>query len=293
MSLGKTIRLYLADGSSTGPIVAEIINWTGQMIVVPRSQLSELAKREALQRTGVYLLVGPDMNGYQDRVYIGEGDEVFARLKSHDKDESKDFWTRAITVTSKDNNLTKAHGRYLESRLVELAHSARRTIVTNGNLPAAKSLPEPDEADMEYFLEQIQLILPVLGVDVLRPLVTRDSRQSDDSNPTLYLREVGVVAKAKEIDGIFVVLAGSTARRAKSASFDSGVDHRDSLINEGKLVIKDEQLYEFAEDVEFSSPSAAASVVVAANRSGRRSWQLADGRTYGEWKESQIEAAER
>ena len=36
MPLGKTIRLYLADGTPTGPVVAEIINWTGQVIVVPR-----------------------------------------------------------------------------------------------------------------------------------------------------------------------------------------------------------------------------------------------------------------
>ena len=60
MPLGKTIRLYLADGSPTGPIVAEIINWTGQVIVVPRAQLHEMAKREELQRTGVYVLVGPE-----------------------------------------------------------------------------------------------------------------------------------------------------------------------------------------------------------------------------------------
>ena len=121
MGLGKTIRLYLVDGAATGPVIAEVINWTGQLMVVPRAQLSELAKREELQRTGVYILIGPDPHAAQDRVYIGEGDDVFARLKAHDKDESKDFWTRAVTVTSKDFNLTKAHGRHLESRLVELA----------------------------------------------------------------------------------------------------------------------------------------------------------------------------
>jgi hypothetical protein len=79
-----------------------------------------MAKREELQRTGVYVLVRPDAQAGGDRVYFGEADDVFERLKSHDKDETKDFWTRAVTVTSKDFNLTKAHSRHLESRLIGL-----------------------------------------------------------------------------------------------------------------------------------------------------------------------------
>jgi hypothetical protein len=63
MALGKTIRLYLTDGSPTGPIVAEIINWIGQVMVVPRAQLYELAKREELQGTGVR----PRRAGREDR----------------------------------------------------------------------------------------------------------------------------------------------------------------------------------------------------------------------------------
>jgi hypothetical protein len=101
MPLGKALRLYLSDGSPTGPIVAEIINWTGQVIVVPRSQLHEMVKREELQRTGVYILVGPDAQSGADRIYVGEADEVFDRLKSHDKDESKDFWTRAARLQAR------------------------------------------------------------------------------------------------------------------------------------------------------------------------------------------------
>ena len=243
MALGKTIRVYLVDGSSTGPIIAEVINWTGQVMVVPRAQLSELARREELQRVGVYLLIGPDTETLQDRVYIGEGDDVFSRLKSHDKDESKEFWTRALTVTSKDFNLTKAHGRYLESRLVEAAASSRRAIVTNVVTPPPKTLPEPDVADMEYFIEQIRLIFPVLGVDVLRPLPTRVTDAAVYATPLLLLREVGVVAKAREIDGQFIVLKGSTARRQHQPSWEAYVAWRDNFVAEGKLVVKDDTFF--------------------------------------------------
>ena len=290
--LGKTIRLYLVDGSPTGPITAEVGNWTGKVMVVPRAQLRELAAREELQRTGVYVIVGPDAQTDTDRVYIGEGDEVFARLVAHDKDETKDFWTRAVTVTSKDFNLTKAHGRYLESRLIELAHAAGRAKVTNGTAPSVKTLPESDLADMEQFLDQIKLVLPVLGFDFLRPPATREHSLAAVSTPTLIMAEVGAHAKAKEIDGSFVVLIGSTARREGSKSWDSYITLRDDLVKQGKLVAKNTELYEFTEDVEFSSPSAAAAVVAAANRNGRLTWKLEDGRTYAEWKESQVEAGE-
>jgi hypothetical protein len=291
MAYGKTIRLYLTDGSPTGPITAEIINWTGQLMVVPRSQLHELAKREELQRTGVYALVGPDPKTGADSVYIGEADEVFSRLKSHDKDEDKDFWTRAISVTSKDFNLTKAHGRYLESCLIDLANKAGRAGVTNGTSPGTKTLPESDVADMDYFLEQIKLVLPVLGFDFLRPPATREHIEDAQKAPILTMSDVGVWATAREVDGTFVVLKGSTARRQASPSWDSYIKLRDDLVAQLKLVDKDAEQLKFSIDVEFSSPSAAASVVAAANRNGRKTWKLTDGRTYAEWKESQEDAA--
>ena len=58
--VGKTIRIFLADGEPTGILLVEISNWTGKVLVAPRSQLDQLSKREEVRRTGVYLLVGPD-----------------------------------------------------------------------------------------------------------------------------------------------------------------------------------------------------------------------------------------
>lgn len=108
-------------------MTAEIINWTGKTIVAPRSKLSDLAKREETKRAGIYLLVGDDPeNLSKKRVYVGESDNVFERLKNHQKDVTKDFWTQTVLVISKDENLTKSHVRYLESRLIELISKAKR-----------------------------------------------------------------------------------------------------------------------------------------------------------------------
>jgi hypothetical protein len=124
---GRTIRIYLVDGVPTEILTAEIMNWTGKVIVSPRSQLDQLASRPEAKRTGVYLLIGPDPeNTARDLVYVGEGDNVLNRLLKHNKDEEKDFWSQTVLIISKDDNLTKSHVRFLESRLIDLAKKANR-----------------------------------------------------------------------------------------------------------------------------------------------------------------------
>jgi hypothetical protein len=167
---GKTIRIHLVNGVPSEILTAEIINWTGKIIVAPRSMLAELASREEVKRTGIYVLLGPDPeNPLRDAVYVGEGDNVFTRLASHDKDESKDFWVRCAVVISKDQNITKSHGRYLESRLIGLAHDASRARVHNGTAPPLPPLPESDIADMEYFLSQLSMVFPFLDSSSYSP----------------------------------------------------------------------------------------------------------------------------
>ena len=296
-TLGKTIRLYLMDGTAKGPKLAEVINWTGQVLVVPRSQLHELAGRDEPRRTGIYALLGDADNSSLPEVYIGEADDVYERFKSHGADENMDFWTDAVAITSKDFNLTKSHARFLEARMIELASNAGRAKVRNNQRPGEKSLPEPDQADMEYFLNQVQLVLPALGFDFLRPPVTHEERAPDaqtDQSPKLVMDEVGARAEAYEVDGQFVVLRGSTARREATSSWDSYRDLRDQLTQDGRVVEKDEHVLEFTDDVEFSSPSAAASVIAAANRNGRLHWKVeGSGETYAAWKQRQVEASER
>ena len=156
VSLGKSIRLYLADGTPGGLLTAEIMNWTGHVVAAPRSDLAGLLKRPEASRTGIYLLLGDDPDSLGGSLaYIGEGDDVGKRLYQHARAEDqggKDFWDRAILFTSKDANLTKAHARYLESRFITLASQARRSRLLNGTARAPLPLPEADVSDMEYFI---------------------------------------------------------------------------------------------------------------------------------------------
>jgi len=295
---GRTIRLYLADGMPTGVMTAEIINWTGKVILAPRDKLDEVARREEARRTGIYCLVGPDPESPgRDMAYFGEGDNVMARLAQHSKDESKDFWTRCVAVISKDQNLTKAHVRYLESRLVQMGQQAGRAVLANNTAPPIPPLPESDIADMDFFLEQVQMIFPVLGLGFLQPKPrvpeSTESGSTEDASPLFELSVVGAKATAREVDGEFIVYKGSTARKQGTASWTAYKALRDQLVDEGLLIKSDDSdYYVFHEDFAFSSPSAGAAVVNAGNLNGRINWKVKDtGETYQEWYEQKLGAA--
>lgn len=295
MSHGKTLRIYLVDGTPTGTLTAEIMNWTGKVLVFSRGQLADVAKREEVHRTGVYFLVGADPeNPPREWVYIGEADDVLNRLAIHSRDGRRDFWERTLVVISKDENLTKAHVRYLESRLIQKAREANRARVVNDTAPPRPALPEPDVADMEYFLEQIVMMLPVLGFGFLQasPRVETAPPATPES-PLFRLTAGGVQAEARVIDGQLVVLKGSMARKQGVESWTSYRNLRAEPVESGRLVDgADPQMLVFADNVAFDSPSAAAAVVLGANTNGRVAWKTADtGKTYADWQALQLKIA--
>ncbi|MEQ1716226.1 MAG: GIY-YIG nuclease family protein [Hyphomicrobium sp.] len=258
-------------------------------------------KRQEPQRTGVYFLVGDDPNQpSKSLVYIGEGDCVADRIKAHAKDEAKDFWTRVCFVTSKDTNITKAHVRYLESRLVELTKTAERANVANANEPGAKSLPESDVADMEYFLSQMQIVLPVLGLEFLRPAPKGLSeaicgQQPSDATGSLALflksETHGIEAFAVEAGGEFTVLSQSQATSRDDFVSNTYAALRAQLIADRRLVAStDGKVLRFADDVVFTSPSAAAAVIFNRNTNGRTAWKVrGTNKTLKEWQDAQID----
>ena len=302
---GRTIRIYLVDGVPTGILTAEIINWTGKVFVAPRSQLANLAKREEAKRTGVYCLVGQDPDSpTKDQVYIGEGDSVLARLTSHDTDESKDFWSRAVFVISKDQNLTKAHVKVLESLLIQQAQRVGRCTLLNGTRNDYIGLPEADQADMAFFLDQIRTVLPVLGFEFLRDASRPPSRDAvvgavgsgsqipESPRFRLTLPKHAITAYGQEVEGEFFVLKGSHARGEWAARGHHYERLHQQLCEEGVLVEDEKGLLRFSRDYAFSSPSAAAAMVVGRAANGRTEWKReGSGQTYAEWQEQVVDAA--
>jgi len=298
---GRTIRMFLVDGMPTGLIVGEIVNWSGKAVVVPRTALPAFLKRKEAQNTAVYLLSGQDPDDpFRLQVYVGETEDIGRRLREHDSDEKKDFFDRATVFLSKDENLTRAHARHLEEQLEARIRAAGRTTLMQGNTPGGSSLPEADIADMDYFLDQIEIILPVLGIDILRLVSTNkrrdDARQRDQRQTDSYFTfEIGnVKATATEVDGEFIVKAHSLARDVEAPAMPATYKAlRDKLRSDGSLSPSQDQMLVFTRDVPFSSPSAAACVVYGASISGPANWKVSGtGATYAEVRRTILDVAD-
>ena len=296
-SRGRTLKLYLVDGSPSAVISAELGNWSGKVLVASRSVLPDLIGRPETDQTGVYLLTGPDpASSNRTLVHVGESDTIKKRLISHDGDESKQFFTRICVIVSKDENLTKAHGRYLESRLLVLIEGAARARAVNGIQPQFRGLPEPEIADMEGFLSEIGVLLPVLGFDLLREGADAEPSRNVESGkrPTFLLAQAGISARAREAGGEFVVLAGSRARVKEIKTCPDGLRALRRELVEDRVLAQEAggEFYRFERDVPFGSPSGAASFVYGGNLNGRKRWKVEGSNlSYGEWRDKRLAAA--
>ena len=199
-----TIKLFLPRGDAKSLRTAEISNWSGKAIAAPRTELDELLAREELEKAGVYILIGADPQTNTPNAYIGEAEVISDRLKQHKSKE----WSSAIVFTSKDENLTKAHVRYLESRLLAEAAAVKR-FALNQNQAGGSKLPESDREDMEVFLDRIRQLLPVLGSDILTP-ISKHALQSQ-LDGILHCRIKGAEARGQRTSNGFVIFKGSTA----------------------------------------------------------------------------------
>lgn len=293
---GRSIQLFLVDGSPNGLIIASIHGWTGSVLVSNQSTFGRLLARPEVDRTGIYILYGPDPeNALQMRSYIGEADSVRERIAQ--SAGTRGFWENAVVVTTSDEALTKGHVRYLEARLIDIAKNAGRVRLDNGQAPDAdrRRLPEADRANMEAFLANLRIILPVIGLDLLKPRAHRGAETSKDTEPQPAEEAVrfelrhksGVVALATEIDGEFLVLKGSEARKDTQNVGRGYQGLKAELILQQVLVpTSDGTKFLFSKDYGFSSPSAAAAVVLDRNANGRIEWKtVASNLTYHQWQE--------
>ncbi len=283
MNFGRTIKIYLSDGTPSGIRHIEIINWSGQAVYCPRSRFAELAKWDEIKRPGVYFLFERQSNDSDNRVYIGESENVIKRLNTHERD----FWNELVIFTSKDENLTKSHIKYLEARLSALAVQAERYKIENSNTPAESSLPRADRDAMEEFINNMKIILGTLGHKLLEPLKasTKSDNQNNQSNKSsiagisLTFSLKNLVAHGQVTDDGFLLLAGSDVSISATQSLAVGWRAiRDKWIADGILKLSGEN-YRLEKDSLVSSPSCAAALVAGTTRSGPQSWQDETGRT--------------
>ena len=228
------------------------------------------------------MLFGKDEEG-KDLVYIGEAESILKRITQHLN--QKDFWNEAIIFISKDENLNKAHVKYLENRLHDIAINSKRYKIENFITPTLSSISESDRAEMEEFIENIKMLVNTLGHKVFEEKREYKPKQK---------QEVFFIKAARGADGLgeptsdgFVVFKGSKAAFTVVNSMTSNfIKLRDKLIEDQILVNKGEY-FEFTEDYIFSSPSTAAVIVMGRNANGLTEWKLKSGKTLKEFESNE------
>ncbi|RMG28929.1 MAG: GIY-YIG nuclease family protein [Bacteroidetes bacterium] len=282
MKFGKTIKLFLIDGEPNGRMTCELSNWTGKAYKIPRIKVKDCTDRPDLINPGVYLLFGKDENG-KELVYIGEAESVYKRLSQHLT--QKDFWNEAIIFISKDENLNKAHIKYLESRLFEIAKAVNRYQIENNTTPTQSSISESDKAEMEEFIQNIKILVNTLGHKVFEEKRVIKSSKEEAKETFLIKAARGANARGKPTADGFVAYKGSQIADPTVPSMaDSFKKLRERLIESG-VIEKQHASYKFTEDYIFSSPSTAATIVMGRNANGLTEWKLKDGTALKEYEQ--------
>lgn len=271
MIYGKSIELFWVNGTADGIVTAELSNWNGKGIKIPRTEISS-CNREDIRKTGVYFLLCQEDDG-TDSVYIGEAENIYERLIQHISDyktgKEKYYWNTAVVFIGSD--LNKALIRYVENRLVEIAKECNRYVILTKNTYKKTIIKESQIASMEEFINNLSVLLNAMGYKVLEPMP-----KPSDTTPYLYCKSGQADAKGFVSSGGFTVMSGSKVSDHLAASFKTGAksyyELRKKLESDGTIVEGT-----FVKNYEFSAPSAASAVVLGRSSNGKSDWKTDNG----------------
>ena len=279
MRYAKTIKIFLIDGDPNGRMTCELSNWTGKAYKIPRSKIKDCKDRSDLNSTGVYMLFGKNEDG-KEMSYIGEAENVLSRLNQHLS--AKDYWNEVIVFISKDENLNKAHIKYLENRLHDIAIEVNRYDLSNGNIPNRPQIAESDQAEMEEFIDNIRILVNTLGHKIFE--VKRDLNPVANEKTFWINGARGAYANGEpNADGFLVFKGSKGAIDTVPSMSPSMIQFRKRLINDGIFKHNGEYL-ELTEDFIFSSPSTASSIMMGRNSNGLIEWKMKSGKTLKEFE---------
>ena len=286
-TFGKSVRVYLKDGTTTGIRFVEIVNHTIQSIACPRIKINELYTFSESNKPGIYFLFGNDEATSNTKIYIGEAENILDRLQEHST--KKDFWNEVIFFTSKDDNLTKSHVKYLESKAIQIAFQSKRDIVDNIHQPQPSTLPIADRESMEELLIYIRLLLGIFGKHTLEPISTKAFLNQEETNE-LKLNVGALKAKAIQTNEGIVVCKGSDAAKESTPNLGVGYQKlREQLIS-NEIILEDGNVYTFQDDYLFTSPSAAAAIITGYNINGRDTWKDKRGKSLNQIEKEKLES---
>ena len=278
MAYGKSIELFLANGTADSLITAELSNWNGKAIKIPRIEVSD-CKRDDIKSAGVYFLFCKEEDD-SDSVYIGESETIQERLNQHIRDYNADkekfYWTTAVIFLGRD--LNKALIRYLEDRFVQIARESKRYKVLTKNTYGKTVMKEYQTAAMEEFIDNVRILINALGYKVLEPTVHNDPNSTVDDE-ALFLNLGNASGKGMITTEGFVLFAGAVLNEKTS---EKSLSKGAATLRKKHLASNKVKDFVTTEDILFSSSSAAADFVTGYSVSGPATWKNAAGVTLKE-----------
>lgn len=295
---GKSINLFLMDGTASGRIKCTLANWTGVAYKLPRTELEKCKGRDDLSQSGVYFLFGTSDQTGENVVYIGQagtrknGEGILYRLQEHKRNPDKDYWTEAVVFTTSNNSFGPTEISYLENRFTNLALTAKRYAVKNGNDPTPGNITEEKESELEEFVDYSKIVMGTLGhrvfeslAEVKHPIEINSNIAVEGDGLLLHMKRKSrksgqtIEAECKQTTEGFVVLKGSHIELNDSDSIPPG-------IKEARQKAKVDENGILQEDVLFKSPSYAAAFVIGGHANGLTEWKTGDGKTLKEIENS-------
>ena len=279
MARGKSLKIFMMDGDVAGRWIYTLAGRTTKAYRIPRALYRKCGDIDELKRPAVYLLFGDEDDSGRPVVYVGETEDAYTRLKDHE--DKKDYWSEAVVFVSQDDHFNKAHVKYLEGRLYDIATQVDRYTVMNTQKPTSASIAIDEQDEMEDFIDNVTVLTFGMGHKVFEPLLKKDNASDDLSGKQVfYIKTKNKSVDARMIRTVegYVVLKGSKIRESDTKSTPSWAKKkRAQLISEG--TIKDGI---FMRNELFSSPSGASDLVTGNSTSGNRMWKTEAGVTLGE-----------
>jgi hypothetical protein len=279
----QTIQIFLPDGNPTSIKIADLTNRMVTAVLIPRNKLIEIGIREEVRKYGIYFLFGGEEEKAKPIVYIGETEDCFERIKTHNK--NKDFWNYAVIISSKTNTFTKSHVKYLEYLCIKNAGEIGRFDTDNQSTPSKPYVTESMEADLLDNYETIKILLATLGF----PLFEEIRKTAIKKKEILYCRGKDAIAEGDMIDDGFVVFKGSKANKDETNTAGEWVIGMRKKLVESKIMALENNVYLFIEDYIFGSPSAAAAAVLGRRANGWTEWKNKSGKTIDSLFRNEVE----
>lgn len=276
MSLGKTIQIFIPDGNPRSVKITDITSRTVQAILLPRSKLDYAASRNELNNVGVYFLIGNPDDETQPLLYVGEAKDCLFRLRQQNKD--KDFWNAALVIVSKTQFFTKTHIKFLEWYCYSESEKAGRYRLENPTVPTKTFVSESMEADLLDNFDTIKVLVSTLGYPIF------DQIKKPEKKEILICKGKEAYAEGEYTEDGLVVFAESKCNLKETRTAGSWVVGMRKKLIKARILIQDGNVYKFTADHIFSSPTAAATTVLARSANGWREWKYTNGKTLDEVK---------